>query len=398
MTPQGTQTTQQSAQSQNALARLLVQAQSIDMLQQIYSQTFVPANQNGPITLPPRYVGLTKGFWVQVVATFTNTDKAAATLNLTNFGPANILSQLKFTDLNNNDRVQTAGWHVALVNAVKSRRPYGSAIITGATPGTGNTGYDTPIGFGSNFNVISAPASIAATKSGTVTMWYWLPLAYSESDFRGAIYLNVVNATAQISLTLNPTPIAVAGTDDTLAVYNTSSTATFDSVTVTVFQSYLDQLPVGQNRQPVLPMLDLSTIYELKQTAVTAVVPGQDFPIQYANFRDFLSTIAVYFNGTARVAGGDINYWALQAANFTSIWKIPPSLIALRTRNHLSTDMPLGTYYFGSRQKPISTTQYGNQELVLNAITAGAGNYVLVGYEDFALVNALTMAGSLPGS
>jgi len=37
-------------------------------------------------------------------------------------------------------------------------------------------------------------------------------------------------------------------------------------------------------------------------------------------------------------------------------------------------------------------------QLVLNAITAGAGAYAFIAYEDFALVQTLSMAGSLAAS
>src|SRR6202044_1975185 len=123
----------------------------------------------------------------------------------------------------------------------------------------------------------------------------------------------------------------------------------------------------------LLPILDLATIYEMKFTSLTAINAGVDFPYQYANFRDFLSTVAVYVNnGTtgARGVGADINYWALQSANFTNIWKMEPNLRALLARQHLDLDFPPGTYFFDSRDKPISTTQYGNMQLILNAITA----------------------------
>jgi hypothetical protein len=130
-------------------------------------------------------------------------------------------------------------------------------------------------------------------------------------------------------------------------------------------------------------------------------VAGQDFPYQYANFRDFLSTFAVYVNnGTtgARGVGADINYWALQSANFTNIWKKEPALVALESRQLIQTDFPPGVYYFGTREKPISTTQYGNMQLVLNAATAANNPYELIAVEDFALVQTLSMAGSLAAS
>ena len=158
-------------------------------------------------------------------------------------------------------------------------------------------------------------------------------------------------------------------------------------------------LPVGQNGV-ILPILDLSTVYELKTTNFTAIPSGQDFPFSYANFRDFLSTIAV-FNSTGATAGlkagSDVNYWALQSANFTNIFKIDPLLAAQFAREIIAADLPLGTYYFSHRKKPISTTQYGNMQLVLNAISVSGSPYVQIFWEDFALVNTLTQAGSLAG-
>jgi hypothetical protein len=156
------------------------------------------------------------------------------------------------------------------------------------------------------------------------------------------------------------------------------------------------------NGQFILPMMDLSTIYEIKNTTFSAIVANNDFPMQYPNFRDFLSTFAVYNSNpaiaTGRGVGGDINAWKLQAANLTNIFNLEPSLVALRSRQLIQTDFPKGVYYFGSRHKPIATTQYGNMQLVLNASAAAAGAYCLVGWEDFGLQNVITQAGSLPAS
>jgi hypothetical protein len=103
--------------------------------------------------------------------------------------------------------------------------------------------------------------------------------------------------------------------------------------------------------------------------------------------------------GGIRGVGLDVNYWALQSANFTNIWKKEPGLVALeQSRLAINDDFPPGVYYFGSREKPISTLQYGNMQLILNPITAAAGAYLLVGTEDFALVQALSTAGSLAAS
>jgi hypothetical protein len=258
-------------------------------------------------------------------------------------------------------------------------------------------------GAGSVYPIIVAPATIAAAANSTVRMVYEVPLAYSDDDLRGAVYANVVNATMNLQLKINPTPVVVNTVDSTFAVY-TSDTALnagtlLTNVTVTVYQVYLDQLPIG-NKGVVLPVLDLSTVYELKNTNFTALTVGQDFPIPYANFRDFLSTTAIFNNNgiLARNAGTDINYWSLQSANFTNLWKIDPLLAAQFARQLIQTDLPKGAYYFSHRRKPISTTQYGNMNLILNPSVVGAATgYVQIGWEDFALVNTLTSAGSLAG-
>lgn len=377
------------AQQLNLAARSLVIASGVERVQQIFSSTFNPASAN-LVNVNPRLVGLIKGFWVKVTATVNNGSGNAITP--TDFNIMNTLSQITFTDLQNNVRIQTTGWHLNAINSIKARRIYGSAST--------NASQDCPIGYGANWAVDSATASIANGGTGTITKWYYVPLAYSDTDLRGAIYAGVINATMQLGLTVNPTPGVNTASDSTLAIYlgTTGATSvTLNPVTITVYQHYMDQLPVGQNGL-ILPQIDLSTIYELKNTIVNSMVANQDFPVQYSNFRDFLSTIPVYYNGTARVVGADVSYWALQSANLTNLWKEEPNLAALRTRNHLGFDLPKGMYYFGSRDKPISTVQYGNMELILNAITAGAGAYMLIGYEDFAILNTVTGAGSLAAS
>lgn len=399
-------TNQQVSPAQiNAQARALIRARAVKMKQQIFSQSaIVPANTPS-VTVNPRNVGLILGFFVK--CTFTISNGSDGQINATDFNSANALSQIQFNDLNNNTRIQTSGWHLNFVNSVRGRRPFGTSLVGGKG---GGTGIDDPVNYGSNWTVNSCPANIAAGQTGTVNQWYWVPLAYSEDDLRGVVYANVVNATMQLNLSFcgnNGTKVcAQNGADSTLAMFvgnaalNDPTLVTISAATVTVYQYYLDQLPIG-NGGVILPITDLATIYELKNTTQQGIVAGQDFGYQYPNFRDILSTTAVYVNnGTtgARGVGADLNYWELLAANVTPIWKLEPSLIALETRQGLQTDLPPGCYYFDTRQKPISTTQYGNMQLVLNAITATNTPYELVGIEDFALVQTLSLAGSLANS
>lgn len=396
--------TQQMSPAQvNAQARSLINALAVPREQIIFSNQYAAvgtaniSNTTPVVNIQPRMVGLIRGFIVKLQCTITN--GSAVQIDLTDFGPSNLLNQIQFQDLQNNTRIQTTGWHLAALNTAKQRRPWASSFLRG-------TGFSYPVNYGDNMaGQDGAPSTIPAGGSAAVTFWWYVPLAYSEKDLRGAVYANVVNATMQLNLTFNTLPVVDNGQDATLAVYQgdvagSTALAVISAATVTVYQDYLDQLPVGQ-QGVILPPLDLATIYDIKNTLLTAVVANQDFPVQYANFRDFLSTFAVYVNtaaGGVRGNGSDINYFALQSANFTNIWKRNPDRIATIVRNLMGVDPPPGMYYFSSRERPISTQQYGNMELVLNAATAGAGAYLLMGYESFAMLNNVVGAGSLAAS
>lgn len=398
--PQGPKLTPQQL---NAMQRQAVLASAVEMKQQIFATTVAaPLTSGGTINIIPRNVGLIKKFIVEVSGTVTNTD-AALDAALTDFGVANLLSNVQFTDLNNNVRINTSGWHLSMLAGVKRKQPYCAAYQVGAVA-TGQLDVQSmgEMAAAPYWPVVQAkPTVVHAAGAKTVRAQYEIPLAYSDEDLRGSVYGNVVNATMQLTLQINQAPFSIAGADSTLAVYSGVPLASMalTNVTVTVYQVYLDQLPKGKNGAPVLPILDLSTVYELKVTNFTALSPNQEYPIPYANFRDFLSTFAVFNNnGTTRIAtGADVSYWALQSANFTNLWKVDALLAAQEARDILAADLPPGVYYFTHRRKPISTLQYGNMELILNPITAGAQAYILVGWEDFALVNTLSQAGSLAG-
>lgn len=362
--------------------------------QQIFSETFAPTSKT-VLNVPPRYAGLILGFYVDVRATLT-----VGTNNYlrTQFGAANFIQQVRFDDLSNNTRIQTTGWHLNAINSVKSGQPYQACNSINATY---------PVGYGQLFtaDIATAPATLT-TAGATVAMLFWVPLAYSEIDLRGAMWANVVNATANLQLTMATTAQAFVATaaDPTMAVYQadaTGATGAIASYTVTVHQVYYDQLPTDTKGNPLLPIIDLSTLYMLNNTTVTGMVTNNDYPIPYANFRSFLSTVVIYDNQTGGVynsPGSDINYWELQTANFTSIFKYPSWFPGVFARDAISNDFPKGMYYFDSRKKPINTIQYGNQQLILNPKgTVNTGANALVGWEMFAITNTLVGAASLAG-
>jgi hypothetical protein len=374
-----------TAQQQNQLARAAINQASLPMTAQIFAQTVVPAN-NPTLTIAPRNVGLIRGFWVKVAGTITNSGNAAITPS--NFNVANLLSNITLVDFNNQTRINAPGWYLDIVNTLKYRSPYG-----------GTLGSSTPVKYGNNIPVIVCPTTIAAGANAPVVMWYYVPASYTKKDLRGAIFANVYNATAQLSITFNTTNVSVAtGADQGAAVFTGAAGAVFSSATVTVYQDYLDQLPTDANGNTILPIVDISTIYELKQTSLNGLTAGQDFAIPFSNFRSFLSTTLLFDNGGQYNNGSDINYLALQSANTTNIFKIEPALNSLWTRREIYNDMPPGCYYFDHRDKPLNTNQYGNLQLILNPNLVNAGATILVGYEDFGLINTVSAAGSLASS
>lgn len=248
-------------------------------------------------------------------------------------------------------------------------------------------------------------------------MTYFVPVSYSDEDLRGSIYINVLNATVQLILGFPGNGGAVGqngvticagfGGDQTQAVYACTVAAqavasvTQTSAVVSVSQVFYDSIPADPRYGLLIPQIDTATVYELKQTSQTGIIANQDFPYQYPNYRDILATYLVYVNtgtGGIRGNGSDLNYLQLLTANFTALWKKTAALVALETRNLIGTDMPPGCYYFNTRRKPISTTQFGNMQLIINALTANANAYQLVAIEDFAQQQLLSVAGSLAAS
>jgi len=394
--PSAAQLAGNTPQAINARVRAALLAQAVEMKQVIFSGILSAAQAagNAPINIVPRSVGLLKKFIVEISGTANNTDGANAA-TISDIGLDNLLAAVNgvvFTDLQNNVRLQTAGWHLGRIFKAKHRWGMADALLSGALI---EAGVD-----GNIFGITVAPTGFAHGTAQPFAYTYEIPVSYSDEDLRGSVYLGVVNAVAQLQLNFNQQPFAAAGVDSTTAVWK-GAAGNISNVTITVYQVYLDQLPQGKGG-PLLPPLDLSTVYELKNTTNQQPFQvGQENSLAYANFRRFLSTSVIYNSNPAadagRNAGTDVNYFALQSANFTNIFKVDPLEATRLVRVLLYKDLPKGCYYFSHRKKPISTISYGNMQLNINPSVAAAGAYSLIGWEDFATVNALMQAGSLAG-
>lgn len=408
-TPQVTaQQAAANAAAQNALARQVIMAQALEMHTQLASVSLSTTINNAGqvLNVTPRNVGLLKGFYVEYSAQVKNTNGAAA-ITPTPLCPLNLFSNVQFTDLQNNVRINCPAYQIGLLDTIKQKNPFATAFLSTAT--------DTVVKYGANSTatvqgaanvdtIWNAPSSIAAAATGVVTGVLWIPIAYSDHDYRGAIYSNVINGQMNLQFTVSNTPGYVAGGDQMLAMYGPADSATTVQVlntTIQVTQVYMDQLPIDpRSGLPILPQRDIATIYELKNTTFTAAVPNNDFAMSYPNFRDVLSSIVLLDPLTAPVSVPTLtNYFSLQAANSTNVFKRTGSLNQALVRNVMGFDLPTGITYFSFRGRPLSTTQYGNLQLMFNGSGAWSTNFAIYHcWESFASVATISQSGSLASS
>lgn len=384
------------AAQQNLSIRNMLLNNCPDMFQQIFSAGINPAQQT-VVNIPIKNVGAVRGFLVKVGGTLHNSD-AALTGTLTPFGATNLLSNIQFTDFTSLVRINTSGWHLSLTNSAKQPLTFGGVYSP-----------NLPVGYGNNWTVMTAPSTIANGADGVVQFYYWVPMTYSRTDLRGILWAGLNNAAAYLQLTINTALSVAAGggtaADPLNAVYagtNQIAWKAATNVNITVWQDYLDQVPQVKDQngqpQPVLPPQDQNQFYELKNTVLTAIVANTLFPVTYANYRVFYSTTVVYDNAGVLNTGSDVTNWQMLTANTTQQFLKGPSEAALFARSTFHADPPAGCYYFSHRDAPITTQNYGNQQLALNASAASAGAYLAVGFEAFANLTQIGYATSLPAS
>ncbi|MDR3449791.1 MAG: hypothetical protein P4M15_08645 [Alphaproteobacteria bacterium] len=376
----------QQARAANLQARQLIVSNAVDLVQQIFTTTIsnYTAGQAYPVNVPVRNVGLIKRFWVEILANVQQ--GAAETQTKTTFGGANVLSQVVLTDLNNQTRISTTGWHLHFLATVRRQLAFGAAFTN-----------SDPSGIAANWVLNNTPSPV--TTAQNLRWFYEVPVSYSDTDLSGAIWANVLNATMNLQLVINPNFYVASGSDPVQAVYQSSSAqlGKINSITITVYQNSLDQLPVDpKTGSVILPPLDLQYVYLLNNTNATGLAAGSDQALPYANWRNFLSTFVIYDNAGVLNLGTDVNYLAMQSANFTNIFKLDPFMLSLLTRTKINDDFAAGVYYVDTRNKPINTLQYGNMQLLVNpsAVTGGTSQ-LLVAYESLALQGVMNQAGSI---
>lgn len=396
----------QQLRAANMAARQFITQAAIDLIMPIISTTATwTSGSPTVINVPVRPVGLVKRFWIEVIGTLNAA--SGHSLTSTPTGLANLFSSLVLTDLSNQTRISTAGWHLHYLATVRRQLAFGAAFTNSDTSGIANNwNTGTP-----NF-FMQTPATVTGGTPLTARWFYEVPVTYSDNDLTGGIWANTINAAANVQFTINPNLAVASGADGALAAYTADAALgttlpTFTSITYTVYQNALDQLPVNpQTNNVVLPILDLEYAYLILNTNVAALTANADQAIPFANWRSFLSTFLYFDNfgyNTAPI-GSDVNKISLQTANFTNTFQMDPFMVALLTRTKINDDLPAKQgatfghtlYYIDTRNKPVNTVQYGNMQLLFNpAVVQSASSVLYVGYEALALQGAMQQAGSL---
>lgn len=372
----------------NTLRKNAIIAQALRKKLPIFTSTFNPSNGNNIINIKPNNVGLITRFIVEVTATFA--ELTAGTTAVTKIGAANLLSNVQFTDLHQNLRINTHGFHLAVAASTKRRKPWGIATSFAQNMAW----YEAP-----SFPITYATAP-TTTATGTARCVFEVPVSVSATDLRGAVFAGLYQGQMNLQLTINPNAAPASG-DDTWAVFYGADASSISSVTVNVYQEFWDQLPMDSNSgQYLLPPLDISKIYQLIAQNLTTMTPNTNFNIPFTNLRKYLSQSCLYnnsgTNGGLSANGTDINTWSLASASLVNIWQEAPPERKRVNREMFGTDVVDGLYCFPFYDRMIDTMQYGNMNLVLNPITAGASAYVNVMSEYFLEMQVASQAPSLP--
>jgi hypothetical protein len=382
----------QQALQQNMAIRQNILANAIPVFQNVRSGALSWA-QGVPTTwtVLASNVGLIRRFWLELTGTVNGA--AAATFTPSMFGLSNLLSNVQFIDPNNRLRINTTGPHLHLAAGQKRRRPFGSSLYGNTTPVQTD-----PAGAGANFPVQISTGVVTAGTPKNFKMVFEIPVVNSNQDLTGAIYANQTTSNNQLQFTLNPNAF-VFGADTFNACYLASaalatSLPTLTNLTWTLYQDFLDQLPVDNTGFAQLPPIDIAYALVYQMINPGPQIAAQDNLYALPPFNVYQDLMLFWdnfgFNGAGGV-GSDVNYLKVQISNTYILLQQDPFVNAIRTRNLMGSDLPgaVGAtntsgavYDLDFRHKPLSVNQLSSTNIVFNPSTVqSAGSNLQIGQE-----------------
>lgn len=379
---------QTAAQSYSVMQDILANSQPI--LQYVKSgQMTYTAGSPTQTNIYANNVGFLRRFFIEISGTVNCA--ASHTATPTVFGLKNLISNVQFTDQNNRVRVNSSGIHLHLVASEKRRRPFGAAMVA-------STGMSDDSGLGNNFPVNEATGAVAGGTAKKFTMLLEIPIINANTDLTGGIYANQTTSNNQIQFTLNPNAF-VFSADPYNAAYTmdaalATSLPTLTSLTWTLYQDFLDQLPVGQDGFAVIPQAQVAWALCLQMINPGVQVQGADnmyaLPPFYV-YQNFMLFWDNYGYGTG--VGADLNYIKVQIANTYVLRQWDALFLASQTRNIMGCDMPGAVsatagafsgavYSLDFRNKPISVNQISATNIIFNPSTVqSAASQLNIGQE-----------------
>lgn len=321
-------------------------------------------------------VGITTKLIIDVVATV---DIAVATATLSPKAPFNLINRVKLTDYDGTDRVNCSGYQLWVAQCVRNE-----AIV----------GYNNQ----SQTAVLTSPLVPTAVAAGsTFRFQLEVPLAYSDTDLRGALLTQTAVGEAYLNLDWN-TLFYQNGNADAVLNGAATTTASNVSINVNVEQEFL--LPQNVGGQVPLPAIDLMTVYELAGALKSAdnLAVNSEKLINYPNVR---SVIGAYFNyvnnGIMNAATTDVSKLRLIANGNNVLREYSATSKLFDQRRFLTPDGDIraGTYFESHRARPIETALYGNVQygFTPSAVTTTTyAPYLEVMFESF-----YTKGSTLPG-
>lgn len=314
-----------------------------------------------------------------ILSVRVNVDIATNTATVSPKAPYNLINRVKVSDFDSTDRVNCSGFQLWMINSCRRRTAAG-------------------LNNGSKTNVLASPTVPTAVATGSeLSFLIEVPLAYSDTDLRGALLAQTAVGEAYLYLDWNNLLYA-SGNDD--AVYNGGGTVTVNSgssITVDVYQEYLIPQTVG-NQGPPFPVLDLMTVYELAGAIRSSdnLSVGSEKLLNYPNQR---AVIGAYFNymnnGVMSPATTNISRFRLIANGNNVIREYGPrdKLWDQRLAMIANADLVPGAYFELHRDQPVETALYGNVQYGITPTVVTPGNTnIEICFESFFTKGAL-----LPG-
>jgi hypothetical protein len=78
------------------------------------------------------------------------------------------------------------------------------------------------------------------------------------------------------------------------------------------------------------------------------------------------------------------------------LFDLTPPMVKLFERKIIGDDFPVGSYYFDYRDRPVSTAQNGNMQMIFNpSVVTGANSVFHLGLEYLGQLNQIAQAGSV---